>query len=61
MFPKRSFGGHLLSSIGRDANDNIYPIAMAYVGREYYKTWHWFLQILRDEIGTFEERGLHYI
>ncbi|XP_012844383.1 PREDICTED: uncharacterized protein LOC105964420 [Erythranthe guttata] len=60
-FLKGPFKGHLLSAIGRDANDNIYPIAMAFVEIEKYDSWRWFLEILLRDIGPYEERGWAFI
>ncbi|KAK8716374.1 hypothetical protein V6N13_043686 [Hibiscus sabdariffa] len=36
--------------IGIDANDGIYRIAYASVGSENYASWHWFLDILKNDL-----------
>lgn len=60
-FLKGHFEGQLLSAIGRDANDNLYPIAMAYVGTESKETWLWFVDLLLREIGSYEDNGWAFI
>lgn len=42
--------GELLSAVGRDANNHIYPIAWAVVNVENKHTWKWFLSNLMDDI-----------
>ncbi|KAL0293000.1 UNVERIFIED_CONTAM: hypothetical protein Sradi_6961600 [Sesamum radiatum] len=56
-FLKSLYRGQLLTAIGRDGNDNIYPIAMAYVEIEKFDSWEWFLKLLLRDIGSAEERG----
>ncbi|KAL0408884.1 UNVERIFIED_CONTAM: hypothetical protein Sradi_1822800 [Sesamum radiatum] len=41
----------LLVAVGRDGNDNMFPIAMAVVQTENRDTWGWFLGELLDDIG----------
>lgn len=43
---KTKFGGQLLTAVGIDPNDCIYPIAMAVVEVESLSSWRWFLEIL---------------
>ena len=40
---KGKFGGHILSSIARDGNDNIFPVALHVVEQENKDSWVWFL------------------
>ncbi|KAL0328079.1 UNVERIFIED_CONTAM: hypothetical protein Scaly_2240500 [Sesamum calycinum] len=58
---KGLFKGQLLAAIGRDPNDNIYPIAVAYVEVEKYDSWEWFLNLLLRDIGSHNERGWAFI
>ncbi|CAI9269996.1 unnamed protein product [Lactuca saligna] len=44
----------LLSAVGRDANNNIYPLAWAVVNVENKRTWKWFLDNLMEDIGGGE-------
>ncbi|XP_076924067.1 uncharacterized protein LOC143586392 [Bidens hawaiensis] len=40
-------GGMLLAAIGRDANDQMYPVAWAVVEGESNDSWEWFMEELR--------------
>ncbi|KAG8364855.1 hypothetical protein BUALT_Bualt18G0041900 [Buddleja alternifolia] len=60
-FLKGLYKGQLLIAVGRDRNDNIYPIAFALVKVEKFDTWEWFLNLLLREIGSQEERGWAFI
>jgi hypothetical protein len=48
---KTKFGGQLLTTVGVDPNDCIYPIAMVVVEVESLATWKWFLQTLVEDLG----------
>ncbi|EEC68507.1 hypothetical protein OsI_36776 [Oryza sativa Indica Group] len=48
---KTKFGGQLLTAVGIDPNNCIFPIAMAVVEVESLTTWSWFLQTLKDDLG----------
>nr|KAJ0203638.1 hypothetical protein LSAT_V11C500254590 [Lactuca sativa] len=43
--------GELLSTMGRDANNNIYPLAWAVVNVENKRKWKWFLDNMMEDIG----------
>ncbi|KAL0428872.1 UNVERIFIED_CONTAM: hypothetical protein Sradi_0513200 [Sesamum radiatum] len=45
------YGGQLLVAVGRDGNDNMFPIAMAVVQVENRDSWGWFVGELLDDIG----------
>ncbi|KAK8972984.1 hypothetical protein V6N11_028573 [Hibiscus sabdariffa] len=53
-FLKGSFKGEILSAVGRDCNNQIFPIAWVVVEVENRETWAWFLNNLQHDIG-FED------
>ncbi|KAI8566916.1 hypothetical protein RHMOL_Rhmol02G0079600 [Rhododendron molle] len=58
---KGPFGGQLLSAIGKDANEQMYPLAVAVVEAETKDSWMWFLDNLLDVIGRPEEKDWTFI
>lgn len=58
---KGVYGGQLLAAVGRDGNDNIYPLAMAVVEIENKDTWGWFMTELCNDIGRVEDMGWTFI
>ena len=55
-FLKGPYGGILLVAVGRDANEQYFPIAWAVVEGENKDSWTWFLNNLLDDIGSMQER-----
>ncbi|WVY93826.1 hypothetical protein V8G54_032914 [Vigna mungo] len=51
---KTTYGGQLLVAVGRDPNDQYFPLAFAVVENECKETWRWFLSQLFDDIGGTE-------
>lgn len=51
---KTEFGGVLLTAIGMDPNDCIYPVAFAVVQVENTKAWRWFLTVLKEDLGIVD-------
>ena len=47
---KTKYGGQLLTAVGIDPNNCIFPIAMAVVEVKGTLTWKWFLQTLKDDL-----------
>ena len=47
---KGANNGNLLYAIGRDANNQMYPIAWAVVDRENNNNWDWFCDLLSRDI-----------
>ncbi|XP_014490334.1 uncharacterized protein LOC106753061 [Vigna radiata var. radiata] len=50
-FLKGRHHGELLTVVGRDANDQMLPLAYAIVEVENKDTWTWFLELLIDDLG----------
>nr|KAJ0209363.1 hypothetical protein LSAT_V11C400159180 [Lactuca sativa] len=57
-FLKGTIKGELLISIGRDANNQVYPNAWAVVEVENKPNWTWFLELLRDDLDLDGGRDL---
>ncbi|GKA53019.1 hypothetical protein Tco_0746334, partial [Tanacetum coccineum] len=53
--------GELLSAIGRDANNQMFPIAWAVVRVENKNNWCWFLSLLSDDLGLQDGLGITVI
>lgn len=60
-FLKRMGNCQLLSAIGRDANNQIFPIAWAVVVTESKETWRWFLTLLMVDLDSIDGNGLTII
>ena len=48
---KTKYGGIMLTAVGIDPNNCIYPIAFVVVEVEALATWKWFLQTLKEDFG----------
>lgn len=60
-FLKGPYGGQLMHAVGRDGNNQMYPIAMAVVESELKSSWTWFLELLTDVIGKPQDKGWVFI
>ena len=60
-FLKTICKGELLSAVGRDGNNQIYPIAWAVVSIENKENWGWFMQCLIDDLDLVAGDGLTII
>ncbi|CAH9137598.1 unnamed protein product, partial [Cuscuta epithymum] len=49
-FLKGQLKGEILSAVGRDGNNQMYPIAWAVVEIENTSSWTWFLELLREDL-----------
>lgn len=56
-FLKGPFGGQLLVAVGRDGNNQMFPIAWAVMEVESTESWTWFLELLASDLGTNEGAG----
>ncbi|XP_059626164.1 uncharacterized protein LOC132269126 [Cornus florida] len=50
-FLKGAYGGHLLSVVAYDGNDQMFPVAIAVVETETKDSWSWFMTELMEAVG----------
>ena len=56
-FLKTATKGQLLSDVGRDGNNQMFPIAWAVVEGENQDSWTWFIQLLMQDLGISDGLG----
>ena len=56
-FLKTETKGQLLSAVGRDGNNQMFPIAWAVVEGESQDSWTWFIKLLMQDLGIFDGLG----
>jgi len=49
-FFKGACNGELLCALGRDPNNQMYPIAWAIVEKETSESWYWFIGLLQKDL-----------
>ena len=54
---KSRYKGQLLTAVGIDPNDCIFPIAMGLVEVESTYTWEWFLTTLKNDLNIVNTEG----
>jgi hypothetical protein len=60
-FLKRVYKGQLMAAIGRNANNNMYPISIAVVEVETKDSWIWFFEALLANLGRSGPHGWTFI
>jgi len=58
---KGRFGGQLIAALGRDGNDNMFPIAFAVVEQENKDSWTWFMECFSLDMGDPKEMGFVFV
>ncbi|KAL9665244.1 hypothetical protein QQ045_020658 [Rhodiola kirilowii] len=58
---KGHYSGQIHLAVGRDGNDNMFPIAWAICEAESKDTWTWFIESLLLDIGMPKEHGWCFI
>ena len=56
-FFKGATNGELLCAIGRDANNQMYPIAWAVIEKENNDSWDWFCDLLFRDLEVEDGQG----
>ncbi|XP_021763991.1 uncharacterized protein LOC110728656 [Chenopodium quinoa] len=57
-FLKTFLGGKLLSAVGRDGNEQMYPIAWAVAEGKNNLSWEWFFEQLKNNLGLGDGEGV---
>ncbi|KAJ9548454.1 hypothetical protein OSB04_020997 [Centaurea solstitialis] len=60
-FMKVPFPGQLLTAVGVDSNNGIYPVAYAIVEAETLNSWTWFLELLGDDLDLAPNSNFTFI
>ena len=60
-FVKGPYPGQVLSAVGVDRNNGIYPLAYAVLEAETINSWTWFLQCLGDDINLQSDSYFTFI
>ncbi|KAL2904518.1 Trafficking kinesin-binding protein 1 [Bienertia sinuspersici] len=60
-FLKTFLGGQLLAAVGRDGNDQMYPVAWAVVEGENNDSWEWFMKQVKECLLLNDGTGLAII
>ena len=50
-----------MCDVGRDGNENMFPLAIAVVDIEEKVSWKWFINLLFEEFGSPSETGWVFI
>ncbi|KAL5576670.1 hypothetical protein UlMin_018369 [Ulmus minor] len=60
-FIKGHHTGQLLTAVGVDPYNQMYPIAYALVESECGETWRWFLELLGQDLGINNSHGISWV
>ncbi|KAK1408172.1 hypothetical protein QVD17_39807 [Tagetes erecta] len=60
-FMKGPYPGQILSAVGVDSNNGIYPVAYSLVEAETNESWAWFLDLLKDDLDLSTNSNFTFI
>jgi hypothetical protein len=60
-FMKGAFPGQILTVVGLDSNNGIYPLAYAVVEAETFQSWTWFLELLGEDLNLGPRSNFTFI
>ncbi|KAL4557525.1 hypothetical protein LXL04_035706 [Taraxacum kok-saghyz] len=60
-FMKGPFPGQILTAVGLDSNNGIYPLAYVVVEAETFKSWTWFLELLGEDLNLGPRSNFTFI
>ncbi|KAM0038177.1 putative transposase, mutator type, MULE transposase domain-containing protein [Helianthus debilis subsp. tardiflorus] len=60
-FMKGPYPGQILTAVGVDANNGIYPVAFAIVESESFNSWSWFLECLGEDLDLTSNSNFTFI
>ncbi|CAI9295179.1 unnamed protein product [Lactuca saligna] len=60
-FMKGPFPGQILTAVGVDYNNGIYPLAYAIVETENTDSWKWFLECIADDLDLYANSNFTFI
>ena len=60
-FLKGDYGGQLMAEVGKDGNNQMFPIAYAVVEAETRESWQWFIDLLLEDLENINQRPYAFI
>jgi hypothetical protein len=60
-FFKGDYGGQLMAAVGKDGNNQIFPIAYAVVEAETKNSWQWFIKLLLEDLQSISQKPYAFI